>query len=112
MKILLFILSFYACAEEFTEAFIVTVEDQKVMVTSPKAKSDNISVIVKNNTFEDIRSEIASDKGVIKRFNLKAQSSRSLLIDYKDIKTLFYVSVAPPFQAVELKFSQKPYEIP
>lgn len=112
MKYFLLFLSLNVFAEEFTDAFIVTVEDQKVKVTSPKNKSESISVIVKNNTFEDIRSEIASDKGIIKRFNLKAQSSRSLLVDYKNIRTLFYVSVAPPFQAVELKFSQRPYEIP
>ena len=33
-------------------------------------------------------------------------------IDYSKVKTLYYVSVAPPFQAAELKFSQGPYEIP
>ena len=99
-------------AIEYTDAFVITVEDQKVRVTAPKNKLKVVSVIIKNTTFEDIRSEIASEKGIIKRFNLKAQSSRSLQVEMSKIKTLFYVSIAPPFQSVELKFSQRPYEIP
>jgi hypothetical protein len=101
-----------AQASEFTDAFVITVHDQKVRVTSPKNKIKLVSILVKNETFEDIRSEIASEKKVLKRFNLKAQSSRSLQVNLKNVKTLFYVSIAPPFQAVELKFSERPYEIP
>ena len=110
--LLISLLSFSVLAQEFTGSFVVTITDQNIRVTSPKKKIDTVSVIVKNDTFEDIRSELSSEKGVIKRFNLKSQSSKSIEISFKKIKTLFYVSIAPPFQAVELKFSQRPYAIP
>jgi len=112
MKYLLFLLSFSSFAVEFTDAFIVTVYDKKIRVTSPKKKTKLISIIIKNKTAQDIRSEVATEKKVIKRFNLKAESSRSLEVDYSKIGTLYYVSIAPPFQSVELKFSERPYEIP
>ena len=114
MKLFLFgvLISYGVFAVEHTVAFVVTVQDQKVRVTSPKHKIKLVSILVKNETFQDIRSEISSEKKVIKRFNLKAQSSRSVQVNIEKVKTLFYVSVAPPFQAVELKFSERPYEIP
>jgi hypothetical protein len=105
-------LSSTVSSAEFTDAFVITVHDQKVRVTSPKNKIKLVSILVKNETFQDIRSEISSEKKVLKRFNLKAQSSRSVQVNIEKVKTLFYVSVAPPFQAVELKFSERPYEIP
>ena len=115
MKILILLCSIHtlsAFGVEYTGAFNITVEDQKIRVTSPKKKTDMISILVKNNTFEDIRSELASEKGIIKRFNLKAQATRSVQVNFSKFKTLFFVSVAPPFQSVELKFSKRPYEIP
>lgn len=99
-------------AQENSDSFLVTIDDDKIRVVSPKTKKKIVGIIVKNNTFDDIRSEIATEKKVLKRFNLKSQSSASMQVNYSKLKTLYYVSIAPPFQAVELKFSQRPYEIP
>lgn len=99
-------------AQENAEAFLVTIYEDKIRVVSPKKKQDIVSVIIKNDTFDKITSEVRSDTGIIKRFVLKSQGSKSLQVEYSKIKTLFYVSIAPPFQAVELKFSQRAYEIP
>lgn len=99
-------------AQEVSEAFMVTITDEKIRVISPKQKQKTVSVIIKNDTFDNITSELRSDKGVIERFVLKEQTSKSIQVKYNKINTLYYVSIAPPFQAVELKFSQRAYEIP
>jgi hypothetical protein len=99
-------------AQENADAFIVTIKDDRIRVVSPKEKSNLIGVIITNETFEKIVSEVRSDQGVIQRFVLAPQGSTSLQVNFSNIKSLFYVSVAPPFQAVELKFSQRAYEIP
>ena len=118
MKILILLLAFLSIsltpckAEESAEAFIVTIKDDNIRVVSPKQKQNNIGLIIKNETFDKITSEIRSDKGVIERFVLKPQTSKSFQLSFQGISTLFYVSIAPPFQAVELKFSQRAYEIP
>jgi hypothetical protein len=106
------LLSLNTFAQQTSNSFLVTIEDDKIKVISPKKKMKIVSIIIKNNTFDDIRSEIATDKKTLKRFNLKAQASASIQVNYTKIKTLYYVSIAPPFQAVELKFTQRPYEIP
>lgn len=107
---LLFSLSIFA--QENAEAFIVTIKEDRVRVISPKKKEKLVGVIIKNETFDKITSEVRSDKGVVLRFVLKSQGTKSLQVDYSKIKSLFYVAIAPPFQAVELKFSQRAYEIP
>lgn len=107
---LLFILPSFA--QENAEAFIVTIKEDKIRVISPKKKQKSVGIIIKNETFDKITSEVRSDKGVIKRFVLKSQGTKSLQVNYSNTKSLFYVSIAPPFQAVELKFSQRAYEIP
>lgn len=99
-------------AQQTSEAFIVTIKDTKISVTSPAKKQKTIGLIIKNETFDKIISEVRSEKGVIKRFVLKPQSNETLEIDYYKINTLYYVAIAPPAQAVELKFSQRAYEIP
>lgn len=99
-------------SQENAEAFIVTITEKKVRVISPKKKQKIVGVIIKNETFDKITSEVRSEKGVIKRFVLKSQGTKSLQVNYSKIKSLFYVAIAPPFQAVELKFSQRAYEIP
>ena len=118
MKILIFIFALVVFsiipvqAEESADAFIVTIKDDNIRVVSPKQKQNSIGLIIKNETFDKITSEIRSDKGVVERFILKPQTSKSFQVSFQGISTLFYVSVAPPFQAVELKFSQRAYEIP
>ena len=96
----------------YTEAFIVEVHNQSIKVTSPLKKVDAVSIIIKNNTFDKIVSELRSETKVLKRFVLKEQGKEVLQVDYSKTKALFYVPVAPAFEAVELKFEQGPYEVP
>jgi len=99
-------------AKESSEAFIVQVKDRSIRVTSPKKKSKIVGIIIKNETFDKIISELRSESKVLKRFVLQPQGSQSLQVETTNLKHLYYVSVAPPFQAVELKFSERAYEIP
>ncbi|MBD65871.1 MAG: hypothetical protein CME62_11735 [Halobacteriovoraceae bacterium] len=106
---LLFSVSVFA---EYKDSFIVEVSDRKIKVTSPLKKVSFVSIIVKNETFDKIISEIRSEDKVLKRFVLKPEGQEVVQIDYSKVKKLFYVPVAPPFEAVELRFEQKPYEVP
>ncbi len=105
-------MSFTLNAAENSEAFIVQVKDRSIRVTSPKKKTEIVGIIVKNETFDKIISELRSEKKVLKRFVLQVQGTQSLQVNTSNIKSLYYVSVAPPFQAVQLKFSERAYEIP
>ena len=105
------------CAQQSYESFIVSVQEEKVSVTTPsKNKKGVITVIVQNKTFERIISEIRSDKKVLKRFTLEPEGAKganfSLTVDFSKLNSLYYVSVSPPFQAVPLDPSGKNYEIP
>lgn len=106
---LLFSLNLYA---SYTDAFIVEVTDRKIKVTSPKKKMKIVSIIIKNTTFDKIISEIRSDQKVLKRFVLKPEGKEVIQVDYSKVNKLYYIPVAPPFETVELRFEQKPYEIP
>ena len=95
-----------------TESFIVDVGNDSIKVSSPLRKLSVASIIVRNQTQERIISEIKSDDKVIKRFVLKAEGKEVIQVDFSKTKKLYYVPVSPPFEAAELKFSQRPYEIP
>ena len=112
MKFTLFILLFLTASAygQHTGSFIVEINDQSIKVTSPLKKQSTVSIIVKNNTLDKIVSELRSENKVLKRFVLKAEGKEVLQVNYSKVKTLFYVPVAPPFEAVELRFEQRPYE--
>ncbi len=97
---------------QFTDSFIVDINDQSIKITSPLKKADVVSIIIKNNTLDKIVSEIKADEKVIKRFVLKAEEKEVFQVKLKGVKRLEYVPVAPPFESADLRFEQKPYEIP
>ncbi|MCO4753651.1 MAG: hypothetical protein KC478_04180 [Bacteriovoracaceae bacterium] len=103
-------------AQKSYESFIVNVEDEKISVTSPEKKKKVVTIVVKNNSFDKIVSEIKSDSKVLKRFTLfpsgKKGSTYTLTVDYEKSGTVYYAPVAPPFQAVPLTFSKGSYEVP
>lgn len=114
MKIFLLLLlfTFSAFAQQKSEAFIVTIKNMSIQVISPKKKIQTVSVVVKNETAVKLIGELRSTKSVLERFSLAPLQSKTLLVSMKSIKQLYYVSVAPPFQAVALRFNERPYEIP
>ena len=105
-----------AFAQKSYESFIVNVNDENITVTSPDKKKKVATIVVKNNSFDKVVSEIRSDDKVLKRFTLfpsgKKGSSFTLTIDFDKVGTIYYAPIAPPFQAVPLKFSKGGYEVP
>ncbi len=93
---------------------MVEVNDRSIKVTSPLKAKKFVSIIVENKTFDRIVSEIKTDKKVLKRFVLEAapKGKQVIQVKWKDIKKLYYVPIAPPFEAAELKLAKNPYEIP
>lgn len=98
--------------QQKSEAFLVTIKNLSIHVVSPTQQEETVSVVVKNETSENILSQLKTEDRVLKRFNLKPQSQRAISLSTKDIEKLYYISIAPPFQSVELKYNQRPYEIP
>ena len=109
---LFFILAELAYGKKHTKSFIVELKDQSIKVTSPPKKVDIVSIIVKNGTFDKIISVLKSENKVLKRFVLKAQGKEVIQVDLQKTKKLFYVPISPPSESVELKFKERPYEIP
>lgn len=109
---LCFVLSFKTYAQQKSEAFLVTVKHSGIHVVSPEKKEKRVSVVIVNNTSQNIISQLKTQQRVIERFNLRARSQHSIIVNTKDIDKLYYTPIAPAFQSVELKFNEKPYEIP
>ena len=109
---LIFILFFPNAYAKFSQSFIVDVNDQHISITSPLKKTDVVSIIVKNNTLDKIVSELKSNDKVIKRFVLKPEGKEVFQVKLEGVKKLEYVPIAPPFESADLRFEQKPYEIP
>lgn len=101
-----------AWAIEKSDSFDILISNDKVRVVSPTRKSKTIAVIVKNDTLTNIFGKLTSKDKDLEFFKIKSLSTKTLELDYSKIKKLYYVSISPPFQAIELKFSEKPYEIP
>ena len=108
--------SLIGLGRESNEAFLVTVKDKSIEVVSPASKKEVVTLVVSNQTFDKIISEIRSGNKTIKRFVLESSgrkgASFSLTVKVEKGKTLKYVSIAPPFQETPLIFAKEKYEIP
>ena len=116
LEIFSFLCSSSAFAQKSYESFFVKVEDQKISVVSPKERKKIVTIVVQNETFDKIFSEIRTENKTLKRFALqpsgKKGSTYTLTVDFTQAKKIFYVSIAPPFQEVPLVFSERNYEVP
>ncbi len=97
---------------KYTPSFIVNVGDRSISVTSPKEKVKIASVIIINDTLDKIVSELRSNDRVLKRFVLRPQGKEVFQVSFESVNKIYYVPIAPPFESVELKFSQRSYEVP
>jgi hypothetical protein len=107
------LLNFNVGAYEKSDAFIVKIFDDKVKVLSPTVDDPNLSVIIENKTLVDIRGKIETGRGEILNYvNIKSRASSSLELKRKNKEKIFFIQQSPPFQKVELKLGNRPYEIP
>lgn len=112
MKYLLLFIFVSHAFSKTSDSFIVEIGDQNMVVTSPAEKKDNVSIIVINNTLDKIVSELKTDKKVLKRFVLTPNGKEVSSVNMKSTDTLYFVPLAPPFEAAKLEFNKKTYEIP
>lgn len=106
------ILSSSAFAKKHSQGFVVEVNDRNMKVTSPLKKTNIVSIIIKNNTFEKIVAQLRSKTKVLKRFVLFSQGKEVFQVNYKNAGQVIFVPVAPPFESANLRFGEAPYEIP
>ena len=103
-------------AAKNNESFLVTVGERKISVQSPTTPKQVVTVVVKNDTFDKIVSEIRNGSITLQRFVLEPSGKKgavfTITVDISKAKNLQYVSIAPPFQEVPLSFSKEEYEIP
>lgn len=112
MKKLLVLFFIFSIASVYGESFIVEISNHSLRVSSPERVLDPVSVVVKNMTTIKIHAELRSTDKVLSRFVVDANDSNTLQVKLPKNKKLYYLTVSPPSQAVELKFNQRTYEIP
>ena len=112
IKIVLFFLISFNSWAQYSDAFKVDVYDRRITVSSPEKKVKVVSAIIINHTLDKIVSELRADNKVIKQFVLLPDKKEVIQVKMEGVKLLKYVPLAPPFDAAELKFNQRPYEIP
>lgn len=110
---LFFFVGISSWSYEKADAFVVRIFDDKVKVLSPVKDDPNLNVIIENKTLVDIRGKIENGYGEILYYvNVKSRGSRSFSLKRKLKEKIFFIPQSPPFQKVELKLGNKPYEIP
>jgi hypothetical protein len=99
-------------ANEFSDAFVIDIQDYSVKVVSPIEKKEVTSVIIKNDTLNSIYLKIMGDGQDIVHTHLKNLKSFSHEINFKNYKKVEIIPLSPPGQSIELIFSSKSYEVP
>jgi hypothetical protein len=100
-------------AAELSDTFIVKIFHDKVKVISPAKLSNNLTVIVENKTLVDIRGKIETKLGkVVAYVTIPSGQSKSVPVKISKKDKIYFVPMAPAFQAVELIVGRKAYEIP
>ena len=94
------------------ESFNIEITNTQTKVTSPKVELNPVSITIKNSTDLKIISEIRSKEKVLSRFVVEGGKSQTIQLKLPESKILYYVSLSPPAQALELKFNQEDYAVP
>lgn len=121
-KLLNFVCSFFlSCifiqislqGEEKSDSFIVKIFDGKVNVVTPERINKNVSVIIENKTLTKVLGKVVTEKGIlIEYLAINGNEFKSIKLDDFLKDKIFYISISPPFQEIELKSGVKSYEIP
>lgn len=96
-----------------TDAFMVRIFDERVVVTSPIKKKKDINVIVENKTLNKIVGKVETESGVVLGFvSLMPKKFQSVSLKERGSEKVYFIPLSPSFQKVILKFNNKVYEIP
>ena len=82
------------------------------MVTSPKKWFAHQSVAIENKTLVKILGKVTTNKKVLAHMSINAGKFQTVKIKAPRNEKVFFVSMAPAFQEIELRPGSKYYEIP
>lgn len=113
ISILFILISLSINGYEKSDAFVVKIFDDKVKVLSPIKFDPSLTVIIENKTLVQIKGRIETGRGeMLTHIALEPGKSVSKSVKRLKSEKLFFIPLSPPFQKVELKLGNKPYEIP
>ena len=94
--------------------FLVSISNDQLKVVSPSEYTPHLRVLVENKTSGKLIGKLQTDEGrVIDYVSIEGHKSGTFLIGHlKRREKVFYYSLAPSFQEVELTVGKAPYEIP
>ena len=97
-----------------SEAFIITMEDDRVQVLSPPKWHKKMAVIINNNTLIKVVGKLATNVSgkVISYITLWPRTSRGMEVSFSKESKIVFVPMAPPLQELDLIIGNKAYEIP
>lgn len=100
-------------ARETSESFIINIYDTYVKVVSPNSASDKVAIIFKNETLSKLRGVIKKrESNYTMHITVDASKFKSVEVPYASNDSLYFQSLAPAFQEVDLIIGKKTYEIP
>jgi hypothetical protein len=109
--LLIFILSFSVLAK-VDSAFSITHNLSRTIVKTPARRTDDLSIVIINNTLSNVYAKITTDTKNIKFFRLNSKSQKVIDISVKKGTKYYYVPLAPSIYPVEIAFGKVQYEIP
>ncbi len=102
-----------ASAYQQADAFILEITDKRTRILSPTQWSISLNLIVKNKTLLKLIGRLENqDQKVLKYFTIDPRKDYSLPLPEPKGNRLFFVSMVPPMQKMELKIGSPPREIP
>ena len=100
-------------AEERSETFRIRVFGDSVKVISPGKWNPPFGIIIENKTNIRLLGKIKARSGhIVQYVSIKSGKTKVIPVNLKKRQSLFFVSLAPPFQRVELSTGKLAYEIP
>ncbi|MBL6989255.1 MAG: hypothetical protein ISR65_05735 [Bacteriovoracaceae bacterium] len=98
---------------EKSDTFIIQSFADSVKVLAPAAYHPELNAIIENKTLVQLIGKIETGKGrVVGIVSIAPTYSRSVKLNIKKGERLYFIPLAPAFQAVELVIGRKAYEIP
>ena len=99
-------------AAPHSDVFTIKIFGDKVKVTSPKKWFPRQSVAIENKTLVKLLGKVATNQRVLAYVSIKAGKFETVEIKALKGEKVFFVSLAPAFQEIELRPGSKYYEIP
>ena len=101
------------CAYQKADAFILEITDKRTRILSPGQWSASLNLIVKNKTLLKLIGRLEDqNQKVLKYFTIDSRKDYSMPLPEPKGNQLFFVSMVPPLQKMELKAGSPPREIP